>query len=248
MLFSEVLLITLLLHSSIAQVDQVPITDIQLYSQVAEDIQLCVSSELSTYSTSFGCSASGLAKCICLDSSKSYKVASGIRTCGEEVAETTSDVTTGTLILASYCLTNAGVSARDQTLLEDFPIFNQATFGIRYCAPSITSVYSKSYGCDFVTPAGCLCSNSQSSSAIQDAMLSCASQENVSVTQRSTASILWSSYCNINLATSATRQINAVTTASGSSPTGLLSSAAPSATVSAPASKYFCSRNTDMHF
>ena len=236
MLFFSTLSFALFLRFSAVQGDQIPITDIPLYSQVELGIQDCVVTATSVYISSYGCPLDTPAQCLCTDASKSYKVASYLRSCGTVVAETLSDVTTATQILASYCLTNAGVSAHDQTLLQDFSIYNQASFGIQFCATSITSQYSKSYGCDFVTPAACLCSSSQSS-AIQDALLSCASQGDVSASQRSTLSLLFGSYCDANLATSATRNIGAPITASGSSPTGTLSSAAPSATVSMPASE-----------
>ena len=221
--------------------DQIAITNLPLYSRANLDVQLCVYTQQSDYITSYGCTVTDPAGCLCTDSSSSYRVASAISSCIDVVVNSESgrsEYTTATGIFASYCLTNAGVSARDETLLQDIPLYTRGDFGIANCALSLTSAFSTSLGCDFNTPAPCLCGSS--SSVIQSEMLSCASQEIYDSAQfiASTITELWSSYCSVNLATSATRVIEAISTQPGSAPTGAAaSSAAPSATPSTPMSK-----------
>ena len=237
-------LVTLLLplffpHSTCA--DQIAITDLPLFSRATDYVQLCIQSQQSTYIRTYGCTVTNPAACLCSDSSSSYRVASAISDCVDADLMWTdgrSQYTTATEILASYCLTNAGISARDETLLQDFPIYSQGPWQIAYCATSISSAHSRALGCDFYTRAACLCGTSQSSFAIQSSMLSCASQElYYSQSLASTITELWSSYCVANIATSATRQHEAVITQSGSAPTGASLSAAPSATASTPTRK-----------
>ena len=228
MLLFLLVIIPILLHVSV-WADQVSITALPLYSEASDDDQLCVYSGYTSYITSYGCQLNDPANCLCTEASKSYKVASAISNCAYGVAQTVSTASTATQIWASYCLTNAGVSARDQTLLQDFALFTQATFDIGYCATSVTSRYSRSYGCDFLTPAACLCATSQSSSAIESAISSCASDAVVSDIQISTIGELWGSYCKNNTATTATRVIGAVITPSASTDAAAASSAASSA-------------------
>ena len=227
MLLSPLLFFYILL-GAFTKADQISITALPLYSQADLQVQLCVTSGYKSYITSYGCALDDPATCLCTDASKSYRAASAISTCIYDVASPISTASTATEIWASYCLTNAGIHARDQTLLQDFALFTQATWNIRDCATSVTSSYSKADGCDFLTPASCLCATSASSSAIQSAMLSCASEENVSDIQVSTIAELWSSYCQNNTATSATRFFSAVAAVTTSADPGVVSSAAPS--------------------
>ncbi|MCJ1401665.1 hypothetical protein MMC11_004882 [Xylographa trunciseda] len=217
--------------------DQIAITNLPLYSRATDDVQLCVYTQQSDYIGSYGCTVTNPAGCLCSDASSSYRVASAISNCINEVIDWSmgrSEFITATQIFASYCLTNAGVSARDETLLQDIPLYTRGGFDIANCALSLSSAYSTSLGCDFNTPAVCLCG--ESSSVIQSAMLSCASQEILYSPQfvASTITELWSSYCSVNIATTATRTIEAIVTQPGSAATGAASSAVPSATASTP--------------
>ncbi|MCJ1434228.1 hypothetical protein MMC27_003595 [Xylographa pallens] len=219
--------------------DQIAITDLPLYNEATTDVRDCVYTEHSDYITSYGCTVTNPAACLCSNATSSYHVASAISHCLGGIAETDrSEFITATEIFASYCLTNAGISARDETLLQDFALYSRATWYIGNCATSVSSSYSTALGCDFYTPAACLCGSTQSAT-IQSAMLSCASQElDQAQLVASTITELWSSYCSANLATSAARSIEAVATESGSAPTqAAASSAAPSATASTPMSK-----------
>ncbi|MCJ1283126.1 hypothetical protein MMC26_002453 [Xylographa opegraphella] len=219
--------------------DQIAITDLPLYSEATLDVRLCVSTQHSDYISSYGCTVTNPAGCLCSDASSSYRVASAISDCIGGVVDWSSgrsEFITATQIFASYCLTNAGISARDQTLLQDFPLYSRAQWELAFCATSLSSSFSTAFGCDFYTPAACLCGTSQSSIMIQSAMFSCASEAVISSQfSASTITELWSSYCAANLATSATRSIDAAVTESGSAPTGAAaSSAAPSATATTP--------------
>ena len=233
-----VLLAPFFLHSICA--DQIAITDLSLYSRATYDVQLCIQSQQSSYIKTYGCTVTNPAACLCSDASSSYRLASAISNCVDVVLGSSdrSQFTTATQILASYCLTNAGISARDETLLQDFPIYSQGPREVADCATTVSSANSRALGCDFYTPAACLCANTQSSFKIQSSMLSCASGRLYdSQTLVSTITELWSSYCAANIATSATRKLGAVITQSGSAPTRTVSSAAPSATASTPTSK-----------
>ncbi|MCJ1377855.1 hypothetical protein MMC17_000951 [Xylographa soralifera] len=220
--------------------DQIAITDLPLYNEANLDVRDCVYTEQSDFISSYGCTVTNPAACLCSNSSSSYRVASAVSNCIDGVVDWSdgrSDFNTATAIFASYCLTNAGISARDETLLQDFALYSRAPADLGGCAASVSSSYSTALGCDFYTPAACLCGSSQSSVMIQSAMLSCASEElNSPQLVASTITELWSSYCSANLATSATRSIEAVATEPGSASTAAASSAASSAAPSATAS------------
>ncbi|MCJ1393137.1 hypothetical protein MMC18_006009 [Xylographa bjoerkii] len=240
MLFLGALLVTLFFPIS-TSADQIAITDLPLFTRADFDVKYCVSAEQLDWISTFGCAVTNPAACLCSDSSTSYRVASAISDCVDgEIgwSDGRSDLITATGIFASYCLTNAGISAHDETLLEDFSIYTEGPAQIANCARSVSSAYSTSLGCDFYTPAACLCG--QSSFVIQSAMLSCASEDVIYSPQfvASTITELWSSYCSVNLAHPATRQDEPIITDIGSGPTGgAPSSAAPSATASTPMSK-----------
>lgn len=238
-LVAALLLAAFFPHSTYA--DQIAISDLPLFSRAGSRVQRCIQIEQSSYIRTYGCTLTNPAPCLCSEASSSYRVASAISDCvdvGVLWTDGRSDYTTATQIFASYCLTNAGISARDETLLQDFPVFTQGPSEVAGCATSISSEYMRSYGCDFYNPAACLCGISQSSFVVQSEMLSCASRRLYnSLSKVSTIAELWSSYCVANLATSATRQLGAVITQSDSAPTGAASSAVPSATASRPTSK-----------
>ena len=240
MLLQDFLLVALFSPLS-TYADQIAITDLPLYNEATIDVRDCVYTEQSDFISTYGCTVTDPAECLCSNATSSYHVASAISSCIEELVDWDmgrSEIITATEIFASYCLTNAGISARDQTLLQDFALYSRAPANLGFCAKSISSSYSTALGCDFYTPAECLCGDSQTSTMIQSAMLSCASDElNTPQLVASTITELWSSYCSANLATTATRSIEAVTTEPGSAATAAASSAAPSAAPSTPMSK-----------
>ncbi|MCJ1314932.1 hypothetical protein MMC15_000246 [Xylographa vitiligo] len=237
MLLQDFLLVALFSPLS-TYADQIAITDLPLYNEATIDVRDCVYTEQSDFISTYGCTVTDPAECLCSNATSSYHVASAISSCIEELVDWDmgrSEIITATEIFASYCLTNAGISARDQTLLQDFALYSRAPANLGFCAKSISSSYSTALGCDFYTPAECLCGDSQTSTMIQSAMLSCASDElNTPQLVASTITELWSSYCSANLATTATRSIEAVTTEPGSAATAAASSAAPSAAPSTP--------------
>ncbi|MCJ1300873.1 WD repeat-containing protein 26 [Hypocenomyce scalaris] len=218
-------------YPPLSNADAIPITALSLYSEAGLDVQLCVYSQFTDYQTTYDCTdPNNQASCMCTDSSSSYRVASAISSCALVVIDTPSQSSTATQIWADFCLTDGGVSAVDETLLQDFKLYNEMTFPIQFCATSITSAYSTSLGCEFVAPASCLCGNSQSSQAMAAAMSSCASAGVYpQVSLASSITELLDQYCSANLQTSTFRELGVSVTLTMAAGARATSSAAPGA-------------------
>ena len=201
--------------------DELPLSDFPLFHQASQWYGVCASSYSSIFSTSFGCDPVSPAACLCTDAAKSLKIASNIRSCAYVLAaDASTEPRTATSLWASYCLTNAGVSARDETLLEDMPFFTQVGSWVREIAAEQTSSYIITYGCSEYTKVPCLCGNSASSFAIQEAIKTGISQgfQSDSDALMTSGSALFSSFCAINLKQPAVRSIGKPVSVSGAPP------------------------------
>ncbi|KAJ9657017.1 hypothetical protein H2198_004617 [Neophaeococcomyces mojaviensis] len=202
--------------------DEFPLTRFPLYTQLTQAAAYCASSVSRTYRVSYGCDSVTPAGCLCTNAVSSSKVAYAIQSCIGDYYDR-SILTSATQLWASYCLTNAGVSAQDETILQDIPLYTQATFTVGYCVERQTALFITSFGCDDYTKAPCMCGNSASSMRVNDAIQSCVGTY-VDGAQ-GTASALWSSYCDLNLKQPAVRSVgapvsvSATLTASGSGST-----------------------------
>jgi len=103
----------------------------------------------------------------------------------------------------------------DELPVSQFPLFTQVTSWIRTCASSETSLFITSFGCDDYTRAPCLCGNSASSLAVQSAIQDCISSGGEESSQQATGSMLWSSFCEVNLKQAATRTVGKPISVSG---------------------------------
>jgi hypothetical protein len=165
-IFRSVLLLTFLglfWSTPITFHQDVPLSAFPIYTEAIEGVGSCVASASSTYSTSFGCPAVNPAACLCTNAASSLQVATAIRTCVTDSDLSKQQTTSATELWAHYCLTNTGVSAHDETLVDDLPLFTQVTTGIAVCVTSVTESFITSYGCTDVTKAPCLCSDPSSS-------------------------------------------------------------------------------------
>ena len=196
--------------------DELPLSEFPLFTQATAWVGKCVASYSSTLSISFGCPSFTPAACLCTDAKKSLQVASSIRRCVRNGGLDITETTTATQLWAD-CLTNAGVSARDETLLEDIPLFTQVTAWVRTCAASQTDLYVTSLGCNDYTKAPCMCGDSTNSFMVQSAIQSCLKGGLLadSVKEMASGSLLWSSFCAINLEQAATRSIGEPSSVSG---------------------------------
>ena len=185
-----------------------PLSKFPLYAQANSWVRSCVNSISPIYSTSFGCSQNP-ASCLCTDASKSSRVAQAIRNCvgidSINIAASYSHITTAASLWASYCLTNAGVSARDETYIQDIPLYTRVDSWVRSCAFEQYWTDVETFGCGDYTKAPCLC---QSASSVKHMSLlrNRIFGAGTSLDREESASQLWSSYCNVNLATPAVRR------------------------------------------
>ena len=211
----SVLLTIPLLFISIAAAahEDIPLSLFPLYKQATFDVGFCASSASSTLSISFGCPNSNPAACLCTNAASSLQVATLIRSCVAE-EETNKQTTTATELWASYCLTNAGVSARDETLVDDLPLFTQVSEQVAYCVTQNTETFITSYGCNGVERAPCLCDDPASSQAVVDAISTCI-VDGVATSQSLSGSALFSSFCEVNLQRAPTRTVGQPISVSG---------------------------------
>src|SRR5436190_15135169 len=187
--------------------DDLPLTRFPLFTQAASLIGNCASSISARSSTSLGCHKQTPAVCLCNDPSKSLQIAHSILDCVSILPP--KDSTTATQLRASYCLTNAGVSARDETRIQDIPLYTQVISGVQSCATSLTSMAINSFGCEQWTKASCLCADSSTFTRLSSLIQACVSSGGLSVEEQNTAGGLWSSFCEANLKQPATRIIGA---------------------------------------
>jgi hypothetical protein len=125
-----------------------------------------------TYSISFGCPPVNPAACLCTIAISSLEIATEISICLQGLVSHT-DKSTATALWASYCRTNAGVSARDETVVQDIPLYTEALGWVGSCVTGNTASYITSYGCTEATRAPCLCSDPASSQAVGSAISTC---------------------------------------------------------------------------
>jgi hypothetical protein len=201
-----ILLSVLLSIPLVAGQDPFPITGLPLWSEADGRVQFCVTTQTANYVTSLGCTELSPASCFCVNATASYSIASAISSCVLDIGESASQVTTATHIFADYCLTNANVSAQDETLIQDIPLYKM--FRGAGCATDMTSSFSIAHGCDFVTPAPCLCDNATSSYSLAQSMVSCMTDEGIASSLWTSVTLLFSSYCSINLRSPANRTVD----------------------------------------
>jgi hypothetical protein len=187
--------------------DEVAITKLSLFQQAQEFVQYCLTQQSLAYSATYECPTVTPADCLCATASVSHRIVTGIESCVTDGIGKYSDLTTATQIWADYCSTNAGVSAKDEVPLLDIPLYHQGENFIAYCAENAWSKYSMNYNCDFVTPAPCLCTSTALSFEIVNSIMTCVTDGGKDVTDVSTASALWNSYCAVNLENPATRTV-----------------------------------------
>ena len=201
--------ILLLFTAVCTAADEFPLSRFPLFTQATSLVGSCVSSVSSVFSTSLGCPKQNPAACLCTDALKSSSIAYRIRTCGM-LFLSENERTTATNLWASYCLTNAGVSAHDESLMQDIPYFTQVTNWVAVCATSHTSQFISSFGCNDYTKAPCLCGTA-SSERLLSAMTRCASV----ASGIDAAESLFRAYCDLNRKSPATRSIGAPIAVSG---------------------------------
>jgi hypothetical protein len=190
----------------VAGQDPFPITSLPLWLEATGPVQFCVTTQTSNYATSLGCTELSPASCFCVNATASYSIARAISSCVLDVGEPASQITTATHIFADYCLTNANVSAQDETLIQDIPLYKM--FRGAGCATDMTSSFSTAHGCDFVTPAPCLCGNATSSYSLAQSMVSCMTDAGIASSLWTSVTLLFSSYCSINLHNPANRTVD----------------------------------------
>ena len=197
----------------------VPLSRFPVFTQATYWVGNCASTASKLFSTSFGCPSQDPARCLCTDASKSSRVVSGIRSCASYyVADKgVTDLSTATQLWASYCQTNAGVSARDESQLEDVPMYTRVTNMITICATSWTDRFISTFGCDSYTKAPCLC-QSVSSDQLLDSIVRCASGVVNDNRNDASASQLFKSYCDMNFNAPASRTVGAPVNVAGMSP------------------------------
>lgn len=196
-----------------AVLGEIPLTQFAEYTQLPFQGRFCISSVPATYRVSFGCDLNTPAACLCTDPASSLQIATALRNCIGDQPTYYATISSVTQLWSSYCLTNAGVSAQDETILQDIPLFTQATNMVRYCASSATSSFITKFGCDAYTKAPCLCGTSASSMMVNNAVGSCVGTYDPDDMQ--TASMLWSSYCDVNLRQPVARTVGAPIAVSG---------------------------------
>jgi hypothetical protein len=189
-----------------------PLDQFPIYTQATSNIGLCVASQSSSYSISFGCPSLTPGLCLCTDALKSSSVMSAIRSC--VYYESWEQQTKASQLWNSYCHTNGGVEIiHDETRLQDIPLYTQITSDARSCLVSQTYSSSITFGCSDYTIAPCLCGNEASSVQLWGSASSC--MYYYSKSQISSGYQLWQSYCNVNLATPASRVVGTPIAVSG---------------------------------
>ena len=189
-----------------------PLDQFPIYTQAGSSVGPCVAYQSEAFSTSYGCPTGTPGPCLCTDALKSSKIGEAISSCVsyQEYDQQTS----AAQLWQEYCKTNGGVSIiHSETALQNIPLYTQITLGAASCLAHKTASYSITFGCSDYTHAPCLCGVEASSDKIWAAVSSCMTYE--STDQVSSASMLLSSFCNINLVTPASRVIGAPITVSG---------------------------------
>jgi len=207
----HILLLTLLLVVAVLG-NEIALTQFPVYTQMTFTAAYCASSASSTYRISYGCDYASPAACLCTNALSSSKIVYAIGSCIGNTDR--SIVASATSLWASYCLTNAGVSAQDETLLQDIPIYTQVTNMVRFCATQATASFITSFGCNDYTKAPCLCGNSASSLMVRNSIQSCVGTY-YGEDQEASATMLWSSFCGLNLQQPAVRSVGAPIAVSG---------------------------------
>ena len=178
-----------------------PLSKFPAYKQATPAVGSCVESWLTTLSRSFGCSDNP-ATCLCTDADKSQRAATSIRSCARYYDS--SNMSTATKLWASYCSVNAGISARDELLMQDFQPYISGGNSVQYCATSITDAQKTTLACTNYPYASCLCNASEGNFGKMEAEFSsCAFNSDV----RPTALAVWSAWCSVNIQTPGIRQI-----------------------------------------
>ena len=206
----------LLTLSTLTTADDLPLSRFPLYTRVIAYVGMCANSYSSVVSKSQGCPQQNPAACLCTDAKISANVASGIADCVAGLPFT--DQTTATQLWASYCLTNAGVSARDETQFINIPLYTQVAKGggvITYCVTGASQAFAVSFGCTDYTKAPCLCANTASSYKVASRITECVHGAGTSEEAILAASSIWDSYCKVNLETPAARTVGAPVTVAG---------------------------------
>lgn len=218
-----ILLLLFFYRLQVGRTAEVPLSAFPVYSQVSVWARNCVVQWSETLSISYGC-PNDAAACLCTDALKSQRGALSIRSCASVAGST--NAYTATELWRSYCSINAGVSALDETLINDLPLFTRVTAEVTRCVMSEAMDFAQTFGCNDYTKAPCLCGATDNYNTVQGAINACL----LYTSNRPSASALWSAYCDVNLKTPAQRSIGSpaltitdaqkpIQTSAGSSPT-----------------------------
>lgn len=194
------LLSILLLSQYLASAAEVALSEFPVYTQVTRAVVSCVQEWSSSLSVSYGCPANA-GICLCTDALKSRRATLSIRSCAIGYGSTNAH--TATELWRSYCSVNGGVSARDETIVEDIPIFTQVDANIASCVTDKTASFVVTFGCTEYTKAQCLCGAVENYDSVRTAINTCL----YSTYYQASARSLWSSYCDVNLKTPAQRVV-----------------------------------------
>lgn len=97
-----------------------------------------------------------------------------------------------------------------ESKLQNIPLFTQVTGYVSSALTDATASFIETFGCSEYTVAPCLCGDPASSSRVWYEASTRAGNMlfgNEAVDQLSSGSVLWSSFCQVNLATPASRTV-----------------------------------------
>ena len=205
------LLLSLIPLPTLAQAE-FPLTLLPIYTQATGYVGSCASSASSTFITSFGCdSFSNPGPCLCTNELSSSKIAYEISSCAHYIDLAHSDVYSATQLWRDYCRTNGGVSViHEESKLQNIPLFTQVTGYVSSALTAATESLIQTFGCSEYTVAPCLCGDPGSSVKVWEEASTGAGRMlfgEESIAQLFSGSMLWSSFCQVNLATPASRTV-----------------------------------------